>query len=68
VCFGLLSLTVVESQDGRTALHMAAQEGHISVVEFLFERAPQLIEMRDEVSAARCVLSALSDSVCVSAG
>jgi hypothetical protein len=53
-------------QWGTTALHFAAQEGHLPLVEFLLERAPQLIEMRTIVSAAWCVLSALSDSVCVS--
>ena len=57
MCFELLSLTVVESQVGFTALHLAAQEGHLPVVEFLFERAPQLIEMQDNVSAAWCPVS-----------
>ena len=63
VCFELLYLTVVESQDGGTALHYAAGKGHLPTVKLLFEHAPQLIEMRDEVSAAWCVLScSLSDS------
>jgi hypothetical protein len=57
VCFELLSLTVFVSQEGATALHEAAFGGHLPVVEFLFERAPQLIEMQDNVSAAWCVLS-----------
>jgi hypothetical protein len=35
---------------GSTALHLAAMKGHLHVVEFLLERAPQLVEMRDEVS------------------
>jgi hypothetical protein len=38
-------------QWGSTALHMAAFK-HLHVVEFLFEHAPQLIEMQNEVSAA----------------
>jgi ankyrin repeat protein len=56
VCFELLSLTVFVSQKGITALHFAAQEGHLPLVELLFERAPQLIEMLTNVSAAWCVL------------
>jgi ankyrin repeat protein len=60
--FDLLSLTVLVSQQGATALHSAAYKGHLPLIEFLFERAPQLIEMRDEVSAAwwnviRCSLT-----------
>ena len=52
VWFELLSLTVFVSQGGFTALHAATQEGHLPVVEFLFEHAPQLVKMRDNVSAA----------------
>jgi ankyrin repeat protein len=65
VCFELLSLTVFVSQHGITALHYAAANGHLPVVEFLFEHAPQLIEMLQVVSAV-VFFSALSDSVCVS--
>ena len=39
------------SQLGDTALHYAVYyEGHLPMVEFLLEHAPQLIEMRNEVS------------------
>ena len=54
-CASLVALTVFVSQNGRTALHKAALHGHLLVVEFLFERAPQLIEARDDVSVARVV-------------
>jgi ankyrin repeat protein len=62
-------LTVLVSQNGFTALHLAAQEGSLAVVEFLFEHAPHMLEMRTNVSATWCIsrLSSLSDSVCVSA-
>ena len=43
-------------QYNSTALHTAAFKGHLPVVEFLFVRAHQLIEMRGEVSAALCDL------------
>jgi hypothetical protein len=58
VCFELLalSLTVFVFQHRSTSLHLAAQEGHLPVVEFLLEHAPQLIEMQDEVSPVWCVL------------
>ena len=52
VCFELLSLTVFVSQAGTTVLHIAANKGHLPLVEFLFERAPQLIEARTNVSTA----------------
>jgi hypothetical protein len=69
VCFELLSLIVFVSQYGNTALHFAAIEGHLPVVEFLFERAPQLIEMQTNVSAAWCVSkSSLPDIACDSVG
>jgi hypothetical protein len=57
VCFVLLSLTVFVSQDGFTALHSAALDGHLPVVEFVLQRAPQLIEMRMNVSLAWFVVS-----------
>jgi len=73
-CASLVALTVFVSQNGRTALHKAALNGHLLVVEFLFERAPQLIEARDDVSVARVVpflyLLSLSrpDTACDSVG
>ena len=57
VCFELLSLTVFVSQNGCTAFYVAAEKGHLPLVELLFERAPQLIEMLTNVSAAWCGLS-----------
>jgi ankyrin repeat protein len=51
-CVLSCSLTLFLYQDGCTALHKAALNGHLLVVEFLFKRAPQLIEMRTNVSAA----------------
>ena len=57
VCFELLSLTVFVSQRGLSALHLAAFWDHLPVVEFLFEHAPQLIEMRTIVSIVLCVLT-----------
>ena len=70
MCFELFSLTVFVSQNGTIPLHKAAQEGHLPVVEFLIERAPQMIEAKtNEVSAARCVLSLFRpDTVCDSVG
>jgi hypothetical protein len=52
VCFELFFLIVSVSQQDETALHTAVRKGHLPVVEFLLEHAPQLIEMLDEVSAA----------------
>ena len=46
----MLSLTVFVSQHGNTALHVAADWGHLPLVEFLIEHAPQLIEARTNVS------------------
>jgi hypothetical protein len=37
-------------QFGDTALHEAASRGHLSLVQLLVERAPQLLELADVVS------------------
>ena len=52
VCFECLSLTVFVSQNGYTALHMAALKGHLPMMELLLERAPQLFEVQSNVSTA----------------
>jgi ankyrin repeat protein len=59
---------VFVSQDGRTALHLAAFKGHLPLVEFLFKHAPQLIEMRTNVSAVWCVFRVFYLTVFVSQG
>jgi hypothetical protein len=66
ILYGIRDLMCLFQWDA-TALHSAAHEGHLSVVEFLFKQAPQLIEMRTNVSAAWCVSSVFSDSISVSA-
>ena len=44
------SLTAVRvRQGGSTPLHLASDYGHVPVARLLVERAPQLLEMRDEV-------------------
>jgi hypothetical protein len=40
----------VEQPGGDTALHFAACGGHLSLVQMLVERAPQLLELTNRVS------------------
>ena len=50
-------------QEGRTALHNARTRGNVSLVRLLVERAPQLLEMRNNV---RGLSHSLSLSLCLS--
>jgi hypothetical protein len=46
-----------DAQDGATVLHYASEQGHVSVVRLLVERAPQLLEKGDSVRGLSLSLS-----------
>ena len=53
-------------QDGRTAVHLAAQYGNNNVMKILLDHSPNLIEQKDNVSIqfiTECTQAIYSESV-----
>ena len=55
--FDSVEMTVAVQYGSLTVLHYASHKGHVSLVRLLVERAPQLLEKRDEVRGLSLSLS-----------